>query len=55
VDCDNLFWPKEAKRAAVRDHIPCASTVRYLVCHGSLGGSKYADTLSLLPKLLQYR
>jgi hypothetical protein len=48
VDCHNTFWAEEAKRAAMRNGVPCDPTARYRVCNGSFGGSHYADTLSLL-------
>lgn len=54
MDCHNIFWAEEAKRAAMRNGVPCDPTARYRVCNGSFGGSHYADTLSQLPRLLQY-
>ena len=54
MDCHNVLWAEEAKRAAVRNGVPCDPTARYRVCNGSFGGSNCADTLSQLPGLFQY-
>jgi hypothetical protein len=53
VDCHNVFWAEGAKRAVMRNGVPCDPTARYWVCNRSFGGSNYADTLSQLPRLLQ--
>ena len=54
MDCHNVFWVEAAKRAAVRNGMPCDPTARYRVCNGPFGGSNCADTLSQLPRLFQY-
>jgi hypothetical protein len=54
VDCHNVFWAEAAKRAAVRNGMPCDPTARYRVCNGPFGDSNCADTLSQLPRLFQY-